>query len=80
MYSWRKLFAKNLKYKRSFNLNSHLYNEPPSEDGTVPENERFMTMGEVLSDTSDEPDSDKEETKEEKKEEKKKISQMTMAE
>lgn len=26
-YSWRKYFSKHLKYKRPFNLNSHLYNE-----------------------------------------------------
>ena len=42
-------------------MNSHMFYERPSPDGTVPEVE--IGMGDILSDTSSEPDSDKEEEK-----------------
>ena len=55
-YDWRGFFAKNLRYKKPFCLNSQMYTEMPSRDGTVPEEDRFL-MGDVMSDTSEEPDS-----------------------
>ena len=67
-YDWRNFFAKNLRYKRPFCMNSHLYYEKPSEDGTLPEDEVEMEMGELYSDSSEEPD-----TEEEKEEEKKEV-------
>ena len=43
-------------------MNSHLFYEPPSEDGTLPEDDHMIEMGEILSDTSsdDETETDKE--------------------
>ena len=64
IYSWRHFFNKNLRYKRPFTLNSHLYYERPSKDGTLPEEELNFAMGDVLSDTSDDSDGAKEEKKE----------------
>lgn len=59
-YDWRNFFNKNLRFKRPFVLNSHLYYERPSEDGTLPEDEQEMEMGELYSDSSDEPDTEQE--------------------
>ena len=42
-------------------MNSHMYYERPSPDGTLPEDDD--EIGEILSDTSEESDSDKEEKK-----------------
>lgn len=42
-------------------MNSQMYYERPSPDGTLPEEDE--EIGEILSDTSEEPDSDKEEEK-----------------
>jgi len=64
VYEWRQYFAKNLRYKRPFCLNSHLFYDRPSKDGTIPEDEQMIAMGDVLSDSSDEPDSAAEELKE----------------
>ena len=62
MYSWRSIFAKNLQYKRPFLLNSHLFYEKPSKDGTLPDNDEDMEEGDIHSETSSE------EEEEEKKE------------
>jgi len=57
-YAWRHFFAKNLRYKRPFIMNSHLYYERPSPDGTLPEDDDMMVgMGEFLSDSSEDEDS-----------------------
>lgn len=55
-YAWRHFFAENLRYKRPYCMNSHLYYERPSEDGTIPEDDG---VGEVFSDSSDEDSDDK---------------------
>ena len=36
IYGWRHFFAKHLRYKRPYCLNSHLFYERPSPDGTLP--------------------------------------------
>ena len=59
-YAWRHFFAKNLRYKRPYTMNSHLFCERPSPDGTLPEDDG---VGEVFSDSSEEPDSNPEEVK-----------------
>ena len=42
-------------------MNSQLYYDRPSSDGTLPEDDDMIpAMGEFLSDTSDETESDKE--------------------
>ena len=48
-------------------MNSHLYYDRPSPDGTLPEQDIIGTIGEIHSDTSEEPDTQQEE--EEKEEE-----------
>lgn len=63
IYGWRSIFAKNLKYKRPFLMNSHFFYEKPSADGTLPEIDNMMEEGDILSETSSE-----EEEEEEKKE------------
>ena len=69
-YDWRTFFNKNLRYKRPYCMNSHLFEEKPSDDGTLPDYDHEMEMGELYSDSSEEPD-----TEEEKEEEKKEIEQ-----
>ncbi len=57
-YAWRHFFAQNLRYKRPFIMNSHLFYDRPSHDGTLPEDDDMMIgMDEFLSDTSDDEDS-----------------------
>ena len=69
-YDWRTFFNKNLRYKRPYCMNSHLFEEKPSDDGTLPDYDHDMEMGELYSDSSEEPD-----TEDEKEEEKKQIEQ-----
>jgi len=38
-------------------MNSNLYYERPSADGTLPEEDLVNQMGDINSDTSDEPES-----------------------
>ena len=49
-------------------MNSHLYTERPNIDDPVPEQDQVDQMGDIHSDTSEEP-STEEEKEEEKKEE-----------
>ena len=59
-------------------MNSHLYYERPSRDGTLPDDDFMTEMGEILSETSSDEDSNKEEEETKKPEEKKvKMSQLT---
>ena len=55
-YAWRHFFAKNLRFKRPYVINSNLYYERPSIDGTLPEEDQVNEMGDIHSDTSEEPD------------------------
>ena len=50
-YSWRHFFAKYLRYKRPYCMNTHAFYERPSPDGTLPQDE--IGIGEILSDTSE---------------------------
>ena len=75
-YAWRHFLAKNLRYKRPYAMNSQVYCERPSPDGTLPEDDE---MGEIFSDSSEEPESNQEEEKKTVPEEKKiKMSSLTL--
>lgn len=61
MYGWRSIFSKNLRYKRPFLMNSYNFYEQPSEDGTLPEDDHMAElaeMGDILSDTSSDDESE----------------------
>ena len=64
VYGWRHFFAKHLRYRRPYCLNSHLFYERPSPDGTLPQDDG---LEEIFSDTSE--DSETEEEEEQKEEE-----------
>mmetsp|Transcript_3421 Transcript_3421/g.4527 ORF Transcript_3421/g.4527 Transcript_3421/m.4527 type:complete len:120 (-) Transcript_3421:1343-1702(-) len=75
-YSWRSFFAKNLRYKRPFLINSHYFYEKPSDDGTLPEDD---LMGDILSESSSDDESEERKVDEFRKaaEEKAKLDKMS---
>ena len=50
-------------------MNSHLYYERPSPNGTLPEDDFMTEMGEILSDTSEDEDTAREQEEQKKPEE-----------
>jgi len=63
MYGWRTFFAANMRFKRPFLVNSHFFEERPSANGTLPEDDDIEIMGEILSDETSDDESQEAQTK-----------------
>ena len=63
MYDWQEIFPSALRYKKPFILNGHLFTERPSPDGTLPDGEldNDGQAEELLTDTSEDTDTEVEE-------------------